>query len=312
MLYRSWLYVRYRQWRFHHQAIRIGMKSEPRRLLWQLVRDYHIKESAYTLMNSRLLNKILLKALNDVEMDLSISLKERELLQYQYYEIKRFFDRVKVSPSLLTTKDLPMDALLLINKPDNVRLSLRARCIQLTNLGFSVALEKMSQEQWATLSHRGIFEFLYTDAQHFEYHFTAKLRTVKEDSGQLSLFFAHSKSIEILADQRPPSRRFDREALLAPADLLLDKTGNRQFTAQKEELCSLLELSLVGAVLKSSQDLLLHQFVYLQFMGATQRVVCYGRVEKLVQLGEQKQIHVQFLQTSRSSLNQISYLVYDL
>jgi PilZ domain len=310
--YHAYLILLYRQWRFHQQAVQVGLGSEQRKLLWQLIKGHPSSAGKKILANSRFLNKVLLHAISEVEVDLSISLQERELLQYKYYEIKRFFDRVKIAPSLRHTKELKVGVSVLLNKPNNVRNAFVAWCTEVTPVGFWLRLDKSVQEQWEVLQERGEFEFLYQDEQQFEHHFISKLRAAKENGNDLLLFFAHASSIELLKDQCLPSRRLDRELLVAKTQVTIDKTGNRQFIPQKEHNCSLLELSLVGAVLKSMEQFDVNEFVYLQFMGSTQRVVCYGRVEKVVQLSSQKQVHVQFLQTSRSSLNQISSLVYDL
>ncbi|NIZ47046.1 hypothetical protein PVA44_02750 [Entomospira nematocerorum] len=311
-IYRIQVMMWVRHWRFSQQAVRVGLQKEQRLLLWQLVQTYHPSDMYRLLMNSRLLNKTLLKAINDVELDLSIDLKDRELKQYKYYELKRFFDHVEVKPSLDSTKRLKKGEQLLLNRPENVRITFSGWVLTNTRRGFELRLEKGSLNDWITLASGSHFEFIYYDSHKTEHHFMTKLEHAKEEDRYLVMLFKHTDMIRLMVDRKVPYCRLNREALLAKAEVSLDKTGSRRFINQDGSSCQLLELSLASAVVKSQDYFEVNDFVYLQFMGNTQKVVCYARVERVVQVEQYRQIHMQFLQTSRASLNQISSLVYDL
>jgi hypothetical protein len=312
VMYRGQLRLGYRRWLFYQQAIKCGLSEAQRKMLWQLAQTYQPRDSQKLLMNSRILNKVLLRAITDVELDLSIDLKERELRQYQYYELKRFFDRVDIIPSLQSTKELKGGLQLLFNRPENVRATFVGWSAGSTTQGFLINLDKASVDTWNATAQSGEFEFIYCDEYKKEHHFLSHLRSARAEGSTLVLLFQHTKSIDLVVNSKPPSRRFNREALVALADLNVDRSDNRQFSPQKEKSCWLLEVSLASAVIKVADTMNANQFVYLQFMGVSQRIVCYGRVERVVALEQHWQVHVQFLQTSRSSLNQISSLVYDL
>lgn len=312
LLYKDKCLYSYRRWYFYRKAFNRGLNLGQSRILWHLIEVYRVKEYKKLLMNSRVLNKTLLKAINDVEMDLSIDLREREIQQYKYYELKRFFDRIQLPFSLRTTKEIKTGTQLLLNTPDNVRSTFIGLCTRVSSRGFFVRLDKLSSEHWISLINLKEFEFIYINDYKIEQYFTSKLISKKEDSSYITLFFKHSKAVQLIAEWKFPCKRFDREALLACAESTTDKHGNRQFSPQKGGLCLLLELSLASAVVKTVENFDMNQFVYLQFMGSTQRVVCYGRIKQIIQADQYKQVHVQFLQTNRASLNQISSLVYDL
>lgn len=140
-----------------------------------------------------------------------------------------------------------------------------------TRRGFELRLEKGSLNSWITLANGSHFEFIYYDNHKTEHHFITKLEQAKEEDRYLVMLFRHTDAIRLMIDRKPPYRRMNREALLAKAEVSLDKTGSRRFITQDGSSCQLLELSLASAVVKSHNYFEVNDFVYLQFMGNTQK-----------------------------------------
>lgn len=307
----------YNRFFFMWKANRLGVPQEMRQLLEELIARYHPQDPYKMLLNSRTLNKCLMRGISEVDLDLSLSLAEREGKQFKYYEVKRFFDRVEIGSPLHSTLELAVQSRITINSPHNVRQESEVILSVNDRHGFKVGLpvlEKGMGQGLNVLVGQDL-ECLYKDAQGLEHFFITKVKAVEHGPELSVLSCAHSHKLQLVVKTQYPQKRINSEAFLSVAELALDKTtGTRRFQVQNgsEQTGRLIDISLGQAVVRSTVAYPVQSFVALTFVGRGYRLLSYGRVVQVLAFPEYYQVHIQFVQTSRAVLNQMSEIIYDL
>ncbi len=305
----------YNRFLFRWKANRLGVSQDMCLLLEELIARYHPQDPYKMLLNSRTLNKCLMRGISDVDLDLSLSLAEREGKQFKFYEIKRFFDTIMLSSPLHSTVELAEQSRFTINSPANVRQESEVVMSENERGGFKLVLPALEKGMGQGLNVRAgqELECLYRDEQALEHFFTAKVKAVEHRTDLSIISCAHSHNIQLVMKTQYPQKRINSEAFLASAELVLDKAlGTRRFQSSAEQTCRLIDISLGSAVVRSVVAHSVQNFVALTFVGKGHRLLSYGRVVQVLAFPEYYQVHIQFVQTSRAVLNQMSEIIYDL
>jgi hypothetical protein len=305
----------YNRFLFRWKANCLGVPKEMCQLIEELIARYRPQDPYKMLLNSRTLNKCLMRGISDLDLDLSLSLTEREGKQFKFYEVKRFFDRVELSSTLHSTVELAVQSRLVINSPHNVRQESEVELSENDRRGFKIILRALDSGMGQGLKVQigQELECLYCDDQALEHFFMTKVKAVDHYPDQSIITCAHSHQIQLVVKTQHPQKRINSEAFLASAELVLDKaSGTRRFQSASEEACRLIDISLGSAVVRSVVAYNMQSFVALTFVGKGYRLLSYGRVVQVLAFPEYYQVHIQFVQTSRAVLNQMSEIIYDL
>ena len=299
------------------QAKKLGLDTEQRRALKELVRALSLQNPGRLLTNSAYLNHALKRRIDQLDVA-DIPDSERERQKSLLFTIKRTVQNATVNRKVLpSSRHIRIGQTVHMRPPEgDERDSLVASNVH-NGLGIEVPYERRGAR--ATYKKGTPLVISFVDESNRHYSFRTRVVGYNNTRGASVMFVEHASNIPQTQKRRSPRREYDRPCYFYPVTVLTTGRGRKQktqaFVNKNRRIFGRFEdLSAGGCAVRTQVPLPKGDILKIDFENADGAPISvYGMVRAVErQRARGRLMHIKFTRVSRKHLNQIQSYVYGL
>jgi hypothetical protein len=301
---------------FRKRANSVGLNQIQIRTLENLIKKYRIQNPMNLLNNSPLLDRILRKAMEEVNL-LAAAEHVKDAQRLTLFHIKQIIERsAQKGTPISSSRELTINQSLVISPESGGRFQSRVTTNLRDVLGLKIPTNNQGAEvRWKKGSRLKIF-FWKRNGQ--GYSFVSKITGYNIMKGIPSLFIQHVAKVTQEQQRRFRRKAVDRPAYFYPVRVITIGSGRKaqkKATVEKNRgaLGSMKDISSGGCSVRSSYPLPSGSLVKLEFeTNHRENVAAFGKVIRTRTIRPMGgQMHIMFTRVTKNNINKINAFVYD-
>ncbi len=309
-------HIKYSKFAFRKQARKFGLSKIQIGTLEYIIKQYGIKNPFNLFSNSRILDKYLLRAINDVETrSLAEDIKEAQKLSI--YRVKQIIERNAHSKKKFTSSNqLKLNQTLVLIPATGGRFSSRVTSNLKRMLSAQIPFSDKGKEiRWKKNTKVQVY-FLKSSGEGFS--FMSKVLGYSKVLGVSSLLLQHSNTVKQAQQRRYRRKIIDRPAYFFPINIINTGSARRPLKkavveSNRAVLGHVSDISSGGCSLNTSYPMKVGELIKIEFDTVEDsKVNAYGKVKQIQKSARYGTLmHIMFTKISRKNLNRINAYVYD-